>query len=65
MKLVKLDSETSVASDQIAMLKVDTYGRGLNVKLKDGTSIWVGCDYCKSAYETKSALEHQINEALA
>ena len=65
MKLVKINSETSVAPDQIAMLKVDTYGRGLNVNLKDGTSIWVDCDYGKTAYETKSALERQINEALA
>ena len=65
MKLVKINSETSVAPDQIAMLKVDTYGRGLNVNLKDGTSIWVDCDYGKTAYETKRALVRQINEALA
>ena len=66
MKLVKINSEFTVAPDQVAMLKADAdYGRGLNVILKDGTSIWVNRDYNRSAYQTMQRLESEINEALA
>ena len=64
MKLVKINSETTVAPDQVSMLKIDTYGRGLTVHLKDGTSIWVDAGYGKTAYETKADLERRIDEAL-
>ena len=65
MKLVKINSEFTVAPDQVAMLKADDdYGRGLNVILKDGTSIWVNRDYNRSAYQTVQRLESKINEAL-
>lgn len=64
MKLVKLSSERSVMPDYIAMLKIDSYGRGLSVVLKDGTNLWVDSDYGKTAHQTKDRLEREINDAL-
>lgn len=64
--LVKLNSETTVAADQVAKIVVDTYGRGINVYLKGGgNSVWVDTDYGKTAYNTKDRLEREIVEALS
>lgn len=64
MKLVNINGEHSVMPDQVSRISVDTYGRGVHVYMQDGAILWVDCHYGRSAYETKSTLEKQINEAL-
>lgn len=64
MKLVKINSENTVMPSEVSRVSVDTYGRGVHVHMRDGTALWVDRHYNCSAYETKDALEKQINEAL-
>lgn len=61
--MIKLTDSLYVAADEVAEVSVVDGRDGLHVRMKDGRTHWVGCDYGKSAWDTLRRLTGEIRSA--